>query len=95
MTGIDFGYWLNKFVAVCDPDPPAPQPGVRGFVQEGLRPAGFLGAEMAVRRAQEGLAVYGLNERKNYADVLQRRGVKSQTSAADANGLGQGRFQNP
>jgi hypothetical protein len=27
---------------------------------------------MAVRRAQEGLAVYGLNERKNYAGVLQR-----------------------
>ena len=30
-----------------------------------------------------------------YADVLQRRGVKCRTSAADADGLGQGRLQNP
>jgi hypothetical protein len=72
MTGIDFGYWLGKFLAVCDPDPPAPRAGVRGFVQERLRSEGFLTAELAVRRAQEGLAVYGLSERKNYAEVLRR-----------------------
>jgi hypothetical protein len=45
---------------------------VRGFVQETLRSEAFLGAEVAIRRAQEGLEVYGLNERKNYAEVLRR-----------------------
>lgn len=72
MTGIDFGYWLNRFLAVCDPDPPAPRTGTRGFIQERRRSEGLLAAEMAVKCAQEGLAVYGLNERKDYAEVLRR-----------------------
>jgi len=72
MTGIDFGHWLGQYVAICDPDPPPSHPGVRPFAQERMRSEGFLSAEMAVKRAQEGLSVYGLDERKNYAGVLRR-----------------------
>ncbi|HXN47461.1 MAG TPA: hypothetical protein VN893_12520 [Bryobacteraceae bacterium] len=72
MTGIDFGHWLGQYVAICDPDPPPSHPGVRPFAQERMRSEGLLSAEMAVKRAQEGLSVYGLDQRKNYAGVLRR-----------------------
>jgi hypothetical protein len=72
MTGIDFGHWLGQYVAICDPHPPTFRIGARGFAQERLRSEGFLSAEVAVSRAREGLAVYGLADRKNYAGVLKR-----------------------
>jgi len=71
MTGVDFGHWNGKFVAICDPAPP-PLPGAPGFRQKPLRTGRLLSAEEAPKLALEGLAQYGLNERKNYAELLQR-----------------------
>ncbi len=70
MTGIGGGYWAGKFVAVCDPEPPADHPGPqrRPELLSGER---LLGAEQAARRAVAGLKEYGLYERDTWRKALQ------------------------
>jgi hypothetical protein len=69
MTGIEGGYWGGKFVAVCDPEPPADTPGPS-------RPAGYKGGERlltpaaAARRATAGMKQHGLAERKGWREAL-------------------------
>jgi hypothetical protein len=71
MTGVDFGHWNGTFVAICDPAPPA-LPGTPAFRQTPRRSGQLITASEATRHALEGLAAYGLNERKNYAELLRR-----------------------
>jgi len=71
MTGVNFGYWNGKFVSVCDPAPPPP-PGAPAFRQTPQHTGRLIAAHDAPRHALEGLAPYGLNERKNYAELLRR-----------------------
>ncbi len=72
MTGVDFGHWNGKFIAVCDPEPPPSSPGVRGFIEERLARDKFLSAEDATGRAIAGLQVYGLKERTQIAKILRQ-----------------------
>jgi peptidase C39-like protein len=73
MTGIDFGHWLGRFVAICDPDPPPNKAGARGFVQERLTSGENLVAPRdAAKYAIQGLASYGLDRRKNFRETLKR-----------------------
>lgn len=71
MTGIEFGYWNGKFVAVCDPDPP-PAPGpVVVEKRRSTQSARLLGRKQAAERALRGLREYGLIERKGWAPALK------------------------
>lgn len=71
MTGVDFGHWNGTFVAICDPAPP-PRPGAPAFRQKPMRTGRLIAAAEAPKHALEGLKAYGLNERKNYAELLGR-----------------------
>ena len=71
MTGCDFGHWNGQFVAICDPSPPA-RPGAPFFRQQPLRTKRLIAAADAPKHALEGLKAYGLDSRKNYAQLLQR-----------------------
>lgn len=70
MTGVDFGHWNGKFVAVCDPDPPATQ---LGRVAE--RPKRFDGRKLispkqAIESVLGGLDRFGLRKRQDWARAL-------------------------
>lgn len=71
MTGVSGGHWNGKFVAVCDPSPPA-RPGAPAFRQAALRTGQLIAAAEASRHALQGLEAYGLNERKNYSELLRK-----------------------
>jgi hypothetical protein len=71
MTGIDFGHWNGKFVAVCDPDPP---PGPGPVVREKRRArqgARLIGRKQATESALRGLQEHGLTKRKQWAAALK------------------------
>jgi hypothetical protein len=71
MTGIQSGHWAGKFVAVCDPDPPATRlpriQGPRHVITDGSE---IIARDLAIRQAQNGLREYGLHDRKNWATAL-------------------------
>jgi hypothetical protein len=71
MTGVTFGHWNGTFVAICDPSPPT-RPGAPAFRQNPMRTGRLIAAAEAPRYALEGLTAYGLNDRKNYAELLRR-----------------------
>lgn len=71
MTGVPAGHWAGRFVAVCDPDPPA-RPGPRE-VERPDRPfdgTRILDAEEAGRQARRGLSAHGLDGRERWARSL-------------------------
>jgi hypothetical protein len=72
MTGVEFGHWSGKFVAVCDPDPPPTRVGVRGFAQPSRRRGSLIEADEATKYAFEGAKLYGLHERQEFGDLLKR-----------------------
>lgn len=74
MTGIDFGHWNGKFVAVCDPEPPPDRRGARVHPDTGrfAYRDELIEPRVAVERAQRSLEAYGLAERASYRDVLRR-----------------------
>jgi hypothetical protein len=69
MTGIPNGHWGGKFVAACDPEPPADRPGPSAPKR---RPRGerLIGRAVAARRATAGLREYRLHERPVWREAL-------------------------
>jgi hypothetical protein len=70
MTGVPGGYWNGKFVAVCDPEPPAER---RGPQRPPKRRPGdrLIEPQRAAQLAQAGLKEYGLYERGEWAKALK------------------------
>src|SRR5947207_1720570 len=72
MTGVDFGHWNAKFVAVCDPDPPPDRlPSDRRHVRRPRERARLLDANAAAKRADDALAEQGLRERPGWKESLR------------------------
>lgn len=72
MTGIDFGHWNGKFVAVCDPDPPPDRlPSDRRHVRRPRERARLLDANAAAKRADDALDEQGLRERAGWKESLR------------------------
>ena len=72
MTGIDFGYWNGKFVAVCDPDPPPERlPSERRRVRRPREGARLLTAASATKVAREAVDALGLRKRERWAEALK------------------------
>lgn len=69
MTGVPSGHWANKFVAVCDPDPPARSPG-RIAVPVLPRQQHLLDAVGAARAALDGLRAEGIAQRPAWSRIL-------------------------
>lgn len=70
MTGVTWGHWSGKFVAVCDPDPPPPPPRVRQIARRlGTQ---ILAAPDAIRHAVSALQTAGIAQRAKWAPVLRR-----------------------
>jgi hypothetical protein len=74
MTGASGGFWDGKFVAVCDPEPPAEGRGrVSPPLLESLQDRGrLIRGEQAVERAKKALEAYGLSERRLIGETLAR-----------------------
>jgi hypothetical protein len=70
MTGIPGGYWSGKFVAVCDPEPPAERPGNMRRPEKRLRGERLISSEEAAKSARRGVEEYGLYERKEWKKAL-------------------------
>jgi hypothetical protein len=70
MTGVPGGYWTGKFLAVCDPEPPATHVG-RQRRPERLSGQRLIEASSAASRLRAGLDAYGLSQRKGWRDALE------------------------
>lgn len=72
MTANKYGAnWLGKFVAVCDPDPPADQPGRIAPRPQRRGGEDLLAPQLAAGHASDGAKRYGLHERENWALALR------------------------
>jgi hypothetical protein len=71
MTGVPSGYWAGKYVAVCDPEPPADRVGPSQPPQR-LDGERLIGSDEAAQIALAGLRDYGLLERPDWRSALQR-----------------------
>jgi hypothetical protein len=71
MTGVPGGYWAGKFVAVCDPEPPAQRGGPMRRPQERRGKGELLTPSMTRELAVAGLRDYGLLERKEWSAALR------------------------
>lgn len=72
MTGVPGGHWSGKFVAVCDPEPPAQRGGPVRRAPQRRGDGELLGARAVTELALQGLREYGLFERKDWAATLRR-----------------------
>lgn len=73
MTGNTYGTkWNGKYVAVCDPDPPAERFGEQAPARERLPGDRLIAPREAIELALTGVREYGLLERKDWAAVLER-----------------------
>lgn len=72
MTGVPGGHWNGKFVAVCDPEPPALRGGPVPPARQRRGKGGLLPHDDLVRSASEGLKAYGLSKRKPWANLLRQ-----------------------
>ncbi|QSQ22724.1 hypothetical protein JY651_47795 [Pyxidicoccus parkwayensis] len=70
MTGVPGGYWNGKFVAVCDPEPPAARGGPMRQPSRRRGKGELLEPKTLSTLALAGLREYGLLERKDWAQVL-------------------------
>jgi hypothetical protein len=71
-TGNKYGsIWKDRFVAVCDPDPPPQRPGEQPPGRK--RPSGetLLTPRAAVRSALEGVRRHGLRDREDWRGALE------------------------
>ena len=71
MTGVPSGHWSGQFVAVCDPDPPPAQFGVRRPAEKRRRGDVLLTRKAAVESANAGMEQYGLLKRKEWSSILK------------------------
>jgi hypothetical protein len=70
MTGIDFGHWNGKFVALCDPAPPPKRLPERIKVPRPPREKRLLDAEAAAELATRALHEVGLSKRDEWGEAL-------------------------
>jgi hypothetical protein len=73
MTGVPGGYWNGKFVAVCDPEPPAPRGGPLREAPVRRGRGDLLGAKVVSDFAVAGLKQYGLFERKDWGALRKAK----------------------
>jgi hypothetical protein len=66
MTGVPGGHWNGKFVAVCDPEPPAKRGGPQRAPTQRRGSGNLLKHEALVAGAVDGLKAYGLAKRKDW-----------------------------
>jgi hypothetical protein len=78
MTGVPGGHWSGKFVAICDPEPPAERGGPVRHATERRGRGDLLTHEALARGAIDGLKAYGLLKRKDWSQKL--RNAKPATS---------------
>ena len=70
-TGNKYGsLWYGKYVAVCDPDPPAKRPGAQARAEKRASGETLLKPEAAVRSALAGLKRHGLPDREDWKGAL-------------------------
>lgn len=67
MTGVPSGHWNGKFLAVCDPEPPAQIDGRVPPIEPGRE---VLSPERAMNAAVQGLQEYGLLDRDDWRDAF-------------------------
>ncbi len=72
MTGVPGGYWSGKFLAVCDPEPPAQRIGLQRNIFKRLKGDRIITAKDATKRAIAGLKQFGLYERKEWKKQLTK-----------------------
>lgn len=72
MTGVPGGHWNGKFVAVCDPEPPAQRGGPLREAPKRRGKGELLRPEQMADLALTGLKDYGLLERKEWASALRQ-----------------------
>ena len=72
MTGVPGGYWSGKFVAVCDPEPPAQRGGPLREAPTRSGKGALLGPNTVAELAVAGLKQYGLFQRKDWGAVLRK-----------------------
>jgi len=72
MTGVPGGHWNGKFVAVCDPEPPAARGGPLREARKRRGSGELLAPKLLADLALAGLRDYGLHERKDWAQALRQ-----------------------
>jgi hypothetical protein len=68
MTGVPYGQWGGKFIAICDADPPANTPNIPSVFDGGL----VTGPDEIIDRANRGVVDFGLDEREPSIASLRR-----------------------
>lgn len=72
MTGNEWGnLWKGKYVAICDPDPPADRPGAVQPPVKRLKGNTILTPAKAVRYANAGLEIHKLQQRPGWRRALK------------------------
>lgn len=71
MTGITFGHWDGKFVAVCDPEPPARTFGRPRENAKRLQGDKLIKPKDAINIAEKAFESYGLLKRKTWGEALR------------------------
>jgi hypothetical protein len=71
MTGVPGGHWGGKFVAVCDPEPPAERGGSVSITQERQKGGNLLSQEALARGAVDGLKAFELLKRKEWGHNMR------------------------
>jgi hypothetical protein len=74
MTGVTWGHWNAKFVAVCDPQPPAERVGIQWRPDRRFSGERLIKPKDGTESALAGLREYGLLERPQWKEAL--RGTK-------------------
>jgi hypothetical protein len=70
MTGVQWGHWAGRFVAVCDPEPAASEIGERELEPGEPRRRELLTPDEAGDYAIRGIERYGLREQEEFARAL-------------------------
>lgn len=70
MTGVPGGYWQGKYIAVCDPEPPADRVGQQPSPPHRMDGERLLTSKEAMSRALDGLKSFGLLERDSWKKSL-------------------------
>jgi hypothetical protein len=72
MTGVPGGHWNGKFVAVCDPEPPAQRGGPLREAPKRRGKGELLASKALAEFAVAGLNQYGMLERKDWRAALSK-----------------------
>ena len=72
MTGVTFGHWNGKFVAVCDPEPPANKFGRPRKYTRRLKGDKLIKPRDAIKYTEKAFESYGLLKRKEWGNILKK-----------------------